>query len=247
MFLVELLNEYFRQLSLLGIVLVLLFIAAHRILLGVHYPGLGKDEKDILCFTIWERLIHLVTMLSFLTLAVTGFWAAIILHSSLTGWLYYTHILAAGVFALGLIAVAVRWAEDCRFAICDWKWAKMFGGYLWFKGEVPAEKFNGGQKAFFWAILCLSILCMLSGVGRIFPMVLAGQQDIILLIHRYSSLLLIIFVLAHIYLGTLANPGTWQVLVTGKVSARWAFLHHSLWQYKARNGMVESGREKRVS
>jgi formate dehydrogenase subunit gamma len=80
-----------------------------------------------------------------------------------------------------------------------------------------------------------------------FPVIFSSCQEIIYLIHRYSSLLLVIFVIVHIYLGTLANPGTWQVLLTGKVSARWAYLHHSLWQHKAQNGVVESGQEARIS
>jgi len=35
--------------------------------------------------------------------------------------------------------------------------------------------------------------------------------------------------LAHAYLGTIGNPGTWRVLVDGKVSRAWAKAHHSEW------------------
>jgi cytochrome b subunit of formate dehydrogenase len=88
---------------------------------------------------------------------------------------------------------------------------------------------------------------MLSGALRMLPFVLSDYQDILYLVHRYSSLLLIICVMAHIYLGTFANPGTWQILLTGKVSSRWAFLHHPQWQYEEKDGIVESGSETRVS
>jgi formate dehydrogenase subunit gamma len=247
MILVELLNKYFRELSMAGMAAVVLAIIGHRILFGVHYPGLNKDEKDIKRFSLWERFIHLITMLSFLTLAVTGFVAVIWYGTALSGWLRFTHIASAVVFAVGFITITLRWAEDCRFAACDWQWAKGFGGYLGGHGEVPAGRFNGGQKGFFWAILCLGVLCILSGVLRMFPVILPQYQQVTYLVHRYSSLLLVLTVLAHIYLGTFANPGTWQVLLTGKVSARWAYLHHLLWQYKAGDGVVESGREKRIS
>jgi len=247
MILIELLNKYFRELSVVGIVAVLLAIIGHRVIFGVHYPGLNKDEKYIKRFSLWERFIHLITMLSFLTLAITGFTAVIWYGRVLSGWLRFTHIISAAVFAIGFITISLRWAEDCRFEKCDWEWAKRFGGYLWHKQEVPAGRFNGGQKAFFWAILCLGIVCMLSGVLRMFPVVFASYQEIVYLVHRYSSLLLVIFVMVHIYLGTIANPGTWQVLLTGKVSTRWAYLHHPLWQHKAKNGVVESGRESCVS
>jgi formate dehydrogenase subunit gamma len=247
MFLVELLNKYFRELSVVGMAAVLLAIIGHRVIFGVHYPGLGRDEKDIKMFSPWERFIHLITMVSFLALAVTGFIAVIWYGRALSGWLRFTHIASAAVFAVGFITIALRWAEDCRFEACDWQWAKRFGGYLGHKGEIPANRFNGGQKGFFWAILCLGILCILSGVLRMLPIILPQYQQVTYLIHRYSSLFLVLIVMAHIYLGTFANPGTWQILLSGKVSGRWAYLHHSLWRPQARNGAVESGREKRVS
>ena len=36
-------------------------------------------------------------------------------------------------------------------------------------------------------------------------------------------------VLAHAYLGTVANPGTWRVLVDGSVTRAWAEHHHPNW------------------
>ena len=51
----------------------------------------------------------------------------------------------------------------------------------------------------------------------------------ILQIHRYTCLLLLLLVISHIYLGTLANPGTVQVIFTGRVQPTWAKQHHPLW------------------
>ena len=39
-------------------------------------------------------------------------------------------------------------------------------------------------------------------------------------------------VLAHAYLGTVANPGTWRVLVDGWVTREWAKHHHPNWYKK---------------
>ena len=245
-FLVELLDKFFRMLSIAGIAAVLLAIVGHRVIFGVHYPGLGRDKKDVKRFSLWERFIHLITLLSFAALGITGFVSVIGLGSRLSGWLLFVHLTAAPVFAVGMIAITLRWAEDCRFEICDCEWAKKFGGYLGYKGEVPAGRFNGGQKGFFWAIICLGILCMLSGALRMFPIILSQYQGIVYQVHRYSSLLLVIFVIVHIYLGTAANPGTWQVLLSGYVSSRWAKLHHSLWQHQVEEG-AESGEENRTS
>ena len=44
-----------------------------------------------------------------------------------------------------------------------------------------------------------------------------------------SGFFLIAGVLAHAYLGTVANPGTWRVLVDGTVTRAWAKHHHPNW------------------
>jgi cytochrome b subunit of formate dehydrogenase len=35
--------------------------------------------------------------------------------------------------------------------------------------------------------------------------------------------------IVHTYRTTVAKPGTWRALLSGRVSARWARVHHSLW------------------
>jgi formate dehydrogenase subunit gamma len=40
---------------------------------------------------------------------------------------------------------------------------------------------------------------------------------------------LVMGVLAHVYLGTLANPGTISSLFTGQVDEQWARHHHEKW------------------
>ena len=53
-------------------------------------------------------------------------------------------------------------------------------------------------------------------------------------------------VLAHAYLGTVANPGTWRVLVDGSVTREWARHHHPNW-YEAliEEGEIEPKSEKK--
>ena len=47
--------------------------------------------------------------------------------------------------------------------------------------------------------------------------------------HRWSALLLVLGSVVHLYLGTLANPGTLLAMITGRVSADWAKHHHPIW------------------
>ncbi len=55
--------------------------------------------------------------------------------------------------------------------------------------------------------------------------------------------MLIAGVVAHAYLGTIANPGTWRVLVDGYVTRKWAEHHHPLW-YQA---IVEKERAQQAA
>ena len=51
-------------------------------------------------------------------------------------------------------------------------------------------------------------------------------------LHALVGFILIAGVLAHAYLGTIANPGTWRVLVDGFVTKEWAEHHHPQWYKK---------------
>lgn len=241
MFWINLLDVIFRVVSILGIGAAIAAAAAHYLAFGPHHPELKGEKHDILRMNFWGRFIHAVTLLSFVVLAVTGFFAVIICGGPLTGWLRFIHLTVAPVFVLGLVCVSLTWAEVCAFKGWDWEWAKKFGGYLGHKGEVPADKFNGGQKAFFWAIIALGLVCIASGVGRVYPILGADFQNIVYQAHRYSSLLLVMFVIMHIYLGTVANPGTWQAILSGYVGMHWAKKHHPLW-WKRIDKSVESNR-----
>jgi cytochrome b subunit of formate dehydrogenase len=56
-------------------------------------------------------------------------------------------------------------------------------------------------------------------------------------LHNLVGFFLIAGVLAHAYLGTVANPGTWRVLVDGSVTREWAHHHHPNWYHS----LVSSG------
>ncbi|MCJ7778498.1 MAG: cytochrome b/b6 domain-containing protein [Sedimentisphaerales bacterium] len=244
MFLVALLGKIFHIVSLVGIAAVVAAAIGHYLLFGPRHPELAKDKHDLRRLSLWERFIHAATILSFLTLAVTGF-VAVVCFEPLSGWLWIVHLVAAPVFTVGLAAIALRWAEDCRLESYDWEWAKQFGGYLGSDRDVPAGRFNGGQKVYFWAIVSLGLVSILSGLVRMFPIFNANIQEISYQVHRYSGLFLVMAVIAHFYLGTLANPGTWKVIISGYVSSRWAKHHHPIWWEhisKSTAGKKENGK-----
>ncbi len=47
--------------------------------------------------------------------------------------------------------------------------------------------------------------------------------------HGFFAIIFVATIIAHSYLGTIANPGTWSAMVDGKVSRMWTKKHHSKW------------------
>ena len=69
-----------------------------------------------------------------------------------------------------------------------------------------------------------------TGIPLIFKAGLSANAALYLAtLHGICGILFVATVLAHAYLGTIANPGTWRALVDGKVSKAWARQHHSKW------------------
>jgi formate dehydrogenase subunit gamma len=225
-------TDFFPLLTILGVIGLLAVIAGHYLLFGPKDKEIGKGPRIIKRFTVFERLLHTVTVLSFCTLGLTGLIAGACLRQPLSGWLRAIHIGAAPFFGLGMMGMALQWAENARFAACDWDWAKKFGGYLGDRGHIDAERFNAGQKAFFWVVCILSILVVLSGLGRSFPIFNERASELIFIAHRYFALIMILGVIVHSYLGSIVNPGTVLSIVTGFVTKPWAEHHHPLWWKK---------------
>lgn len=204
-------------------------IVGHYLIFGAKRLGQGKKARTVLRFSLWERAIHLMTVAGFLVLCITGLTAVVVQNGQLHGWLWIAHCAAAPLFSAGLAAIIVTWAKDGRFSKCDWKWALVFGGYLWGAKHAPAERFNAGQKGYLWLAGLLGLTALLSGLGRMTPVLDPFGQEILYCVHRGAALLFVMVAIAHLYLGTLANPGTLGAMLLGRVSPEWADKHHPDW------------------
>jgi len=104
------------------------------------------------------------------------------------------------------------------------------GGYLSHKVKVPPMgKYNPGQKLYYLAILVGGIAIFLSGLGI---WLMKDNSTIMLLSHLFHNVAFCIFVIAvpvHIYLGTLANPGTFQIMINGLMPLSDAKKKHPKW------------------
>ena len=90
-------------------------------------------------------------------------------------------------------------------------------------------KYNPGQKLYYLAILLSGIAIALSGLGI---WLMKDNASVMLLSHLVHNVAFCIFVIAvpvHIYMSTLANPGTFQIMVNGKVPLDLAKKRYPKW------------------
>jgi formate dehydrogenase gamma subunit len=221
--------------------------------LVLHYTGQGPKVADFYAappeiqrFSLAERWTHLVRLVTFLFLFFTGY---IFFYNNVTVLkLFFGSANAAVTFhwVSGIIFVAASlvslglWSRDARFASYDREWLKKRGGYLGGKEvDAPAGRLNAGQKIFFWLTGALTLIMGVTGILLIFRGSLPLTFNCLMsTIHGFFAIIFVAAVLAHAYLGTIANPGTFSAMITGKVSRVWAKKHHSEW-YKEIGGDQE--------
>ncbi len=189
-------------------------------------------------FSFVERLVHWMVGMSFMLLLLTGF------AFSYPSLFWITTLVGGGpsarelhpwmglMFVVGLAWMFAFWAREMVMTGTDGKWLRAVQYYATQQHEkVPAAgKYNAGQKLFFWVQSLLGILFLLSGVPLWLPesftsLVVTSMR----LVHYGCALGGGLFVIVHIYLGTIAYPGTARGMIDGKVTRKWAQLHHPLW------------------
>ncbi|MBI5556420.1 MAG: formate dehydrogenase subunit gamma [Deltaproteobacteria bacterium] len=139
------------------------------------------------------------------------------------------------VFVLSLLYSMGHYFKDAlEYDDDDRQWFKVAGGYLSHKVKVPPMgKYNPGQKLYYLAILAAGIAIALSGFAI---WLIQDNAGLILLAHLVHNLAFCIFIIAvpvHIYLGTLANPGTFQIMVNGMVPLELARKRYPKWMKAA--------------
>jgi formate dehydrogenase subunit gamma len=142
------------------------------------------------------------------------------------------HNWAGVIFLLSLFATLFNYlGEALTYDADDWAWVKMGGGYLT-KGPVkvpPMGKLNPGQKLYYLVILIAGIAIAASGFAI---WLVPGARTLTLvshLVHNLSFILFVVAVPAHAYLGTLANPGTFRIMVYGTVPIEFARKKYPKW------------------
>jgi formate dehydrogenase subunit gamma len=139
------------------------------------------------------------------------------------------------VFAATLFWMLKAWLGDMRITPADRKWGDSMQHYIRNEDEnlPPIDRFNIGQKYFFWGMLWAGIVLLLSGAVLWFPELipwsLRGLRFAAVLLHVSSALITIGLFIIHVYMGTAVVRGGFTSIIRGEVSPAWARTHHRLW------------------
>ncbi len=228
---------------------IVLFVVLRR---PVPIEG-GRSHRLVPRFTLLQRVIHWCVAFTFILLALSG---AILLFgrlflpqvigpaafSAVASAAKEGHNLFGPLFIAALLALIVLYVRDNVPSWTDVTW--FFKGGLFFVSHLPAGKFNGGEKLWFWAVTGLGLVLAATGSLLDFPFLV---HDLIVLqvsqiLHATAAVLLIAGALGHIYLGSVGTEGTIDGMITGCVDENWARQHHDLW-FEA----IETGKEPTVA
>lgn len=189
-------------------------------------------------FSFAERLSHWLSAICFLYAAFTGlalwsprlFWLSGVFGGGETvrAW----HPWAGLFFTAALGVMFARWARQMQLDEDDQLW--LAKGHLYAQnlhdGIPESGRFNAGQKLLFWTQSASAFFLLLSGVVMWFPEVAPRSLRLIsVLVHPICATVSIAGVIVHLYMSTMAVPGSLQAMMHGKVRHGWARSHHGKW------------------
>lgn len=195
-------------------------------------------------FSTKERVLHWFVTLTFFSLLLSGLG----LYSRLfTGYFnlfgngsnaILVHKIAGVLFFVSsLLLFLHNRSRVTDFNEDDREWVRHAGGYLT-QEEVPLKvgKFNAGQKMFALFIGLGTIVLGITGIFIWMPLLFPRWiVQISLMLHGLMFVGSVMFVVVHVYLATIGNPGTIDAMLYGDVKRGWAKKHHPKW-YKESTG-----------
>ena len=229
--------------ALLGIVVLALAIFFFTSGPLGHKEAKGTP-RPIERFTPFERAAHWINAAAFVMLAISGltmafgkFFLQPVLGLHLAGWLAYAlkyvHNFVGPAFAVSLLVVILTFIKDNFASLADLTWLRKLGG-MFSHEQVPSHRFNAGEKGiFWWAVTIPGLIVVASGLvlNKLVPGLeyLRGDMQIAHMIHLAAGLIMMAFIIGHIYMGTVGMHGAFSAMKTGYVSEEWAREHHQLW------------------
>jgi formate dehydrogenase subunit gamma len=195
----------------------------------------------ILRYTMLERAIHWLSALTYMYVLATGlafysphlYWVAAILGGGPTSRFWHPWI--ALIFVATVVWMLRTWLADMRITDSDRAWGRAMDRYVRNEDQdlPPIDRFNLGQKYFFWTMLSAAVVLLATGAAMWFPALLPlGVRPVVILVHVAAALITVGAFIIHVYMGTAVVRGGFSSIIRGEVSPAWARTHHRLWYHR---------------
>ena len=199
-------------------------------------------------YTFHERAMHWMNAATYTYCAATGaafytphlFWLAVVLGGGPTS--RFWHPILGVCFFIAVVWMHVVWRRDMQIMESDKRFFSHVEDYANNREErvPPQEKYNGGQKLYYWLMYYGSMLLLASGLFLWFPeyisFSLAWVRHLMIVLHEVAALITIGGFIIHVYMSIFLVPGSMTAMTQGFVSRAWARTHHRLWYIRMTGG-----------
>lgn len=239
-------EQYFALIFLLIVIFVPLAFYGHNKLVGRrHY----SHDSFLVVFTKYNIIVHWCAAVPFVLLCLTGL--MMVFGDKLGGgWLIRfardVHGFSTLFFAVFGTLMLLMWAKDSLFKFYDIKWMMILGGYLDpVNREVPAHKFNAGQKMWFWTATLGGAAMVFTGGVMFFQCTDINTLRLMAILHNVLGFAVLALLITHIYMAVFAIEGALESIINGKMGEEEVSMLHSLY-YKdlQKQGKLDSMRVK---
>ena len=202
-----------------------------------HFFAIGpkdmsmRDEADAIpWWNLLERILHGLIAIAFVVLGVSGLlitFGRYLGGGSPTLFLRTLHEYSGFVFTPCLIILTLIWLRHAIPRAYDMEWFSKAGGYLGYKGPLKSDKFNAGQKLWFWIMVIAGLLLAWSGLMLFFNVGSMTDRRLYVIVHFFSAIPIILMFLVHLYMTTLGTRGAFMGMINGRFSKTAAQNFHS--------------------
>ena len=197
-----------------------------------------RNPKDLQRYTAEERANHWIVGICFILLALSGlafFHPAFYPLTQLFGggvWARILHPIIGWLMMIGFVVMYFRFKALNRMEPADREWLDRVGEMMDGNDHNMPEqgKYNGGQKAMFWAMSVCMLLLFVSGI-ILWRAYFSFPVDVVRLgavVHSAVAAIMIAMIFVHVY-AALWVRGTVRAMVYGTVTRAWAKQHHRAW------------------
>ena len=197
-----------------------------------------RNPKDLARYTAQERANHWLTGICFILLALSGlafFHPAFYPLTQLFGggvWARILHPFIGVLMMVSYVIIFLRFKDLNVMTPVDKEWLSRAGEMM--AGDdhnMPEQgKYNGGQKAMFWAMSLCMLLLFVSGIP-LWRAYFSLPVDVVrfgAVVHAAVAAVMIALIMVHVYAATWVK-GTVRAMWYGTVTRAWAKQHHRAW------------------